>query len=181
VVQLSVADTVDAAAQVPVAYEDGRFHLGTDSCAPGEARALANAYGSLDCARSAVTDSVDDRIVDWALSFDPATFGGTHGLWLDGKGPASTTPEPRIGWTRLGEYTVALAGTDAGLRDGAAPGLDGSAGGDAGPRAPPIESGCGCRAASPAPLSANAILLVLLGLGVARERRRRRVNRRSSP
>lgn len=165
VVQLTVGDAVDALAQVPVAYEDGRFHLGEDSCASGEARTLANAYGALDCARSGVSMAVDDLVVDWALSFEPDTFPGTHGLWMDGKGPASTTPEPRIGWTRMGDYTVerASSSVDAGARD---------AGGrlDGGGRHPGVSSGCGCRASS-AP-SSIAPLALALALLAARRRRR---------
>ncbi|MCZ7683648.1 MAG: hypothetical protein M5U28_34695 [Sandaracinaceae bacterium] len=68
----------------PLRSEDGRFHLGADSCAPGEARALSNAYGLLDCARSGVSTAVDDLVVDWALSVRPGHLRG-HARAVDGR------------------------------------------------------------------------------------------------
>jgi hypothetical protein len=38
-----------------------------------------------------------------SLSFDPRTFAGAQGVFVDAKGGAAM-PEPRLGWTRVGDY-----------------------------------------------------------------------------
>ncbi|MEI8257223.1 MAG: hypothetical protein WCJ30_16235 [Deltaproteobacteria bacterium] len=118
VAQLRVADGLAAGVPaVAVGYEAGMLGLDAQQCAPGEARVLTGAYGSLDCARTTVSSSGDDLTIDWALGFDGATFSGTHGVYFDAKGPSSVVPEPRLGWLQMGTFTVPAVAMDAGLVD----------------------------------------------------------------
>jgi hypothetical protein len=127
IVQLTVADEVDGVAPaVPVAWEDGRFWLGDASCAPGDPVELINEYGALNCAASLTYVEGDDRVVDWQIRFDFATFGGTHGLWFDAKG-GTGEEEPRLGWTPVGTWTV-TQGEGGGDDDGPGEGDDDEAG-----------------------------------------------------
>lgn len=123
--QLVVADRVAASApMVHVGFERGRFGLEGGSCAPGEARELRGALGSLDCGRSAAAVRGDVLEVDFVLTFDVDRFGGDHGVFFDAKGGPGE-PEPRLGWTEVGRFVVE--------RGVAAPALDaGAAGPDVG-------------------------------------------------
>lgn len=169
-----VGSSVDVAApHITAVYEGGRFYLDgrVESCAPGEARMFAGPGGTLDCARSTATVSGDDLSVDWALAFDTAALAGEQGVFVDAKGTA--TPEPRLGWTRMGTYTVesTLSG-DGGLlpRDASVPSMD------AGRLAPGagLSDGCGCAVAGrgqpAAPLVVAGIFAALARLRSARRR-----------
>lgn len=122
VVQLWVGDAVQAGLPaLNLGYDNvvGLFYgEGAQTCAPGAAATLGTAYGSLDCAGSWVAGSGTDGTVGWALQFNPSTFAGTHGLFVDAKGPESQVPEPRLGWTQVGSYTV-VGAADAGSGDAA--------------------------------------------------------------
>jgi len=163
VVQLTVTDEVGSPGEVGLGYEGGLFYAGAESCAPGEARVIrGTAAGALDCARSSVRDVGDDRVVDWAVLFDPTVFAGPHHVYFDAKG--GPDPEPRLGWTRMGRFTVAEDPLPDG---GTSASMDAAATEDAGEGTgrPPNVSGCGCRAAG-SPGGAPTALLLLAALGL---------------
>ena len=93
------------AAAVHAGYGDGVFGLDGAVCAPGADLRIEGELATLDCARSAATVVGDGLILDFALEFDAAGFAGEHGVWFDGKG-GEGDPEPRIGWTQMGTFTV---------------------------------------------------------------------------
>jgi MYXO-CTERM domain-containing protein len=171
IAQLWVGASVEPAVpHVAASFEAGRFFLeGTDaSCAPGEATVLTGTNGTLDCARSTATPAGEELTVDWALSFDVATLAGAQGVFFDAKGTA--VPEPRLGWTRMGTFTVEAASMmDAGRET-----MD--AGGDAGAaRRPSVMGGCGCSAGAP---SRGLPWVAVVGLAVLfRRRRAQRISR----
>jgi hypothetical protein len=143
IVQLWVGDEV--ASGVPalsLGYEAGELHLdgSAEACAPGDPTVLTSSHGSLDCAKTTVTQSGNDVIVSWSLGFDAQSFAGTHQVFVDAKG-GTGSPEPRLGWTNLGTFTVSSSWTDGGLATG---GTDG-AGNPARGSTLADDSGCGCR------------------------------------
>jgi MYXO-CTERM domain-containing protein len=159
IVQLTVGDAVDAPDAVALGYENGVFFAGTESCLPGEARTIRGvASGALDCARSSVRDEGTDRIVEWAIDFDPAVFAGPHQVFFDAKG--GPDPEPRLGWTPMGTFTVTDAPPPP--RDAGRSGLDAGRGGGR-----DMIGGCGCRAA---PRSSTPIAWIVLALAFVRRR-----------
>jgi hypothetical protein len=146
IAQIWVGDRV--APGVPAvagAFENGAFSLGVpgETCTPGQSGALRAAYGLLDCAASFVSFGGRRLTVGWALTFDASRFAGAHRIFLDAKGGRGD-PEPRLGWTELGSFTVAPPGTlDGGSEDAADAGTsahDGGAGEAVSP--PPTASGC---------------------------------------
>lgn len=152
--QLVVADRVAASApMVHVGFERGRFGFEGGSCAPGEARELRGALGSLDCARSAATARGDVLEVDFVLTFDVDRFGGDHGVFFDAKGGPGE-PEPRLGWTEVGRFVVergvaspapdaGVAGPDAGVvADAGVPGVEEPTAPVAGTDGPRSARGC---------------------------------------
>jgi len=167
VVQLWVgAEVSEIAERVHAGYEAGRFNLenGGD-CAPGDPVVLQSTYGALDCAASTVTMQGTDMMVEWAIAFDVDTFAGVRGVFFDAKGGAGD-PEPRLGWTQMGTFTVEpAAGTDEGTTaatdEGTSDGGDGQDTGEtttgtvgastgesgglpgANPRRP-VDGGCAC-------------------------------------
>ena len=179
VVQLLVGDPEAGAAYVAPGFEASQLHLGGGSCVPGEAKVLTDTYGSLDCAATTVASSGDEITVAWALSFDVATFAGPRGVWFDAKG-GSVAPEPRLGWTPMGQFTVQAGsggGAGGGGGDGGAgPGPSGFGGVDEGDQTygGGAVDGCACRvhAAGTTPWAALALL------AAATAARRRRVPRR---
>lgn len=177
VAQLWVGPAPAAGANsVSVAYEAGALSLDGQRCAPGELRVLAGAHGSLDCARTTVTDTGTTRLITWALTLSPATLGGAQGVYADAKANTAM-PEPRLGWTRLGDFDVRADATmDGGATDGGAT-LDAAntdasrrdAGGSA------VEGGCGCRATGSGRSTQFALAtMVLVTLSSARRSRARR-------
>ncbi|MBK7579963.1 MAG: hypothetical protein IPI67_07120 [Myxococcales bacterium] len=140
VVQLWVGDEVKGGAPaVSVSYEAGQLRLdgSAESCAPGASQVLTSSYGSLDCATTSVSAQGNELLVSWALSFDASKFSGNHQVFVDAKG-GSGTPEPRLGWTALGTFTVGNSLIDGGK-------LDGGAGSSGGTSPAAEDSGCGCR------------------------------------
>ena len=64
------------------------------------------ASGTWNGTQSALwTNSANWSVSPYPSGGDTATFAGTHGLWVDAKG-GTGDPEPRLGWTELGSYTV---------------------------------------------------------------------------
>jgi uncharacterized protein (TIGR03382 family) len=185
VVELLVADDATLTGPgVRVAFEAGAFSVGAESCTAGEARVLPTAWGSLDCSRSSAQAGSADLTVTWALDLDAANFSGAHSLWLQGAGGPGD-PEPHLGWTPLGTYTVIAPGIDAGppAPDAAAPGdagpFDGAppdldAGPDAGPDAGSSAGhgvgGCGC--SGPGATGTDGLALLVLWLLCRRRRAR---------
>jgi hypothetical protein len=188
IVQIFVGERV--AASVPavhVGFEGGRFGLDADSCAAGEARVLRGPYGSLDCAGSRGIAQGNDLVVEWALAFDPSTFAGERRVFFDAKGGPGD-PEPRLGWTEMGRFTVvstpdagppdagvasrsdagAPASPDAGSPPGGDPRGDGGVAGPEDAPATAAHGGCALAggAGTPAP-----ILLLLLWLRGGQRRR----------
>jgi hypothetical protein len=179
VVQFLVADSVDPAVpSVGGGYEAGALFVGSgaDTCLPGEPKVLSTPHGDLDCATSGVHVSGNDLIVDWSLRFAVAAFAGSHRFFVDAKG-GSASPEPRLGWTDIGGWTVEPE-PDGGSPPEAGSGWpDGSTGGGATPAAPfDGDSGnCACsfpRALRPVP--AWPVLLALAAVARAARVRRRR-------
>lgn len=173
VAQLWVGPTPAAgAASVSVAYEAGQLSLDGQRCAPGDLRVLAGANGSLDCARTTVTDNGGERTIAWALSFSPQTLGGVQGVFADAKS-SSSNPEPRLGWTRLGDFEVVELGDGGAAMDGAVRDASARDGGNGGP----VQGGCGCRVSARESGAARrwsaSALVMALGLSVARRGRRR--------
>lgn len=166
IVQLRVTKVVDAQEPaVAPAFEAGAFHLDSQSCTPGLAIDLVSTYGSLDCAGSSVVEDGDEIAVTFALRFDVSTFAGERGLYMDAKG-GSISPEPRLGWTEVGSWTVAASTAGSGGSSGGAPGDRGGVSGD--------DSGCGCRSAGKSSSSSAAALLsALVVLMFARRRQAR--------
>lgn len=129
VVQLWIGDEVTPEAmRVNLGYEAGVFSLESAStCALGEAKVLQGPYADFDCAAATVTPSGNDLIVTWPLSFDAAVFPGPHGVFFDAKG-GTGDPEPRLGWTEMGTFTVAAAGADGSTDAGGSQGSGSSSG-----------------------------------------------------
>lgn len=168
VVQLWVGDQVSGGTPaVSASYEAGQLRLdgATESCAPGESKVLVSTHGSLDCAGSSVTSAGDVLSVKWAVAFDLASFSGSHKVFVDAKG-GSGTPEPRLGWTELGTFTVGTTTLDGGK-------LDGGGGGASGGTTPAADSGCGCRIERNGhePWGLSAPLLLVMGAWARRRRR----------
>jgi hypothetical protein len=192
VVQLWIGDEVTPSTpRVNLGFEDGMFSLEDGgACAPGDPVVLESTYGALDCATSTITQSADEVIAVWSLSFDTATFAGSHGIFFDAKG-GTGEPEPRLEWTLMGTYTVEAAAGSTGNADesgttqpdpsttDAAPG-DSSGTTDAGatdegglPGAAPRRRGAqGCTCTSAA--GSSSALLGLVALCLRRRRRRGR-------
>lgn len=164
---------------VSVAYEAGRLSLDGQSCAPGEARVLAGTHGSLDCARTTVTDAGTTRLITWALTMSPATLGGAQGVFADAKANTAM-PEPRLGWTRLGDFDVRVdvpamdggATSDASANDATVTDVADASRRDAGGGAT-VEGGCGCRAAGTRRSRGALASLGLIALAFALARRGR--------
>jgi MYXO-CTERM domain-containing protein len=99
-------------------------------------------------------------------------LGGVQGVYADAKSSVAN-PEPRLGWTRLGDFEVVDvadggAAMDGATRDGGA--RDGGTG-------EPVQGGCGCRvsgASSSRTASwVSSAAVMVLGISVARRGRRR--------
>jgi MYXO-CTERM domain-containing protein len=162
IVQLRVTKVVDAQEPaVAPSFEAGLFHLDAESCAAGEAKQLVSTYGTLDCASSTVAQNGNELVVTFALGFDTESFAGERGLFVDAKG-GSVTPEPRLGWTEVGSFTVQPNASGSGGSSGAPPTDRGGVSEDS--------SGCGCRTSHRTPSPA---ILAGLGLFVAALLRRR--------
>jgi MYXO-CTERM domain-containing protein len=161
IVQLRVTKFVDAQEPaVAPSFEAGLFHLDADSCAPGEAKQLVSTHGTLDCASSTVAQNGNQMIVTFGLAFDTDSFSGERGLFMDSKG-GSTTPEPRLGWTEVGSFTVEPEVAGSGGSSGSSPTDRGGVTEDS--------SGCGCRLARG---TGSPAIAVVLGLLAALRRRR---------
>jgi hypothetical protein len=173
--QLRVTKLVDA--QEPAlapAFEDGMFHLESQSCAPGENAELVSQYGTLDCAASSVAENGNELAVTFALAFDTFSFAGERRLFVDAKG-GNGDPEPRLGWTDVGSWTVDSASPSTG---GSATGGAGGGGGGSAGRGGVEEDdgGCGCRLAR---RDASVWLtLAICGLALTFARRRSSRSRR---
>lgn len=142
IVQLWVGDEVVSGADaLSPSYEAGLLHLDAESCAPGEAKVLTSMFGSLDCAKTTVTNAGNDLTVKWSLAFDAAGFTGVHKVFVDAKG-GTGDPEPRLGWTELGTFTVSSSWSDGG---GLIPGEDAGSEVPRGSTEDSDDSGCGCR------------------------------------
>ena len=169
-VQLAVWDAVDPfLPAVQVGYEAGQLYLDGASCAPGSSGELVGSYGRLDCASSSASLDGNRLTAQWSIAFDMATFGGTHGVYLDAKGGAAL-PEPRLGWTQLGSYTVQAGGSG-----GTAPPA-GGAGGANGAASGAEDAGCGCRTPEREPHrpgGAVGLVLAALALGLRQRPRQR--------
>lgn len=85
---------------VRVDYANGVLTYEGQSCALAEDVVLRGERGALDCARSGVGAGTDDFVLGLALAFE-ASFEGEHGIWVD-----ATDGEGRLGWTRVGTFTV---------------------------------------------------------------------------
>lgn len=106
IVQLMVADEVtDSDPNVHVAWSEGALHYADQSCDAGSSTVLEGPWGALDCARSAAFYVGNELVVDFAIDFDTDTFAGEHLLWFDAKGGPGD-PEPRLGWTAVGTFSV---------------------------------------------------------------------------
>lgn len=182
-------------------FEGGMFYWGDapgGSCSPGAAMEIETPEATLDCSMSTATPVGDQMIVEWAVRFDPALFGGPRAIWLDAKGGAGD-PEPRLGWTQVGSYDVqAVAGDGSGGSDdtgGTAGGVGAATGtgaatdsddasstaavdGDATGKLPGLvpgpddPTGCACAsAASSDRTTAWAFVLVAVAAGFRRSRR----------
>lgn len=112
VVSLLVGEPVPGTPSVQVGYEAGRLSLEGSSCESGEQAVLHGPYGDLDCGLSGVALEGDELSVAWALRFDVAGFAGLRGVHVDAKG-GTTEPEPRLGWTKVGEFTVQAGPPDS--------------------------------------------------------------------
>ncbi len=169
VVQLLVGDQVTAGApSLNVGYEAGLLNFENQSCAPGENKLLTGAYGSLDCAATSVSTSGAVRSVTWALRFDTTKFAGTHKVFVDAKG-GTGSPEPRLGWTELGTFTVSDEWNDAGQVDAGKPDSGTAANGSTELSDP----GCGCRApGARSPWLGAAVLALTAALAASWRRRR---------
>jgi MYXO-CTERM domain-containing protein len=178
--QLWVGDQVAAGVpSVSVGMDPSTITFENQSCAPGESKVLQGAYGAVDCSKTGYTAAGTEATATWALRFQPATFAGKHGVFMDAK--AQGEPQPRLCWTKMGEWNVPSAseldagsgGSGGAAVDGSVAGKGGYAGynysGDGGDDG----ASCGCRSTGGrgrAPgLGAAALLLLLL---------RRRVERR---
>ena len=90
---------------VHVGFGEGAFGYEGGSCLPGEDAVLTGEFAALDCSRSVAAVIGDELRLAFALEFDVEAFGGLHEVWFDGKG-GDGDPEPRIGWTLMGTFTV---------------------------------------------------------------------------
>ena len=174
IVQIWVADEVKGGVPaVSASYESGLLHLdgSPESCAPGESKVLSSLQGSLDCATTSVSATGNTLTVSWSLAFDSVGFAGTHKVFADAKG-GSGTPEPRLGWTELGSFTVGTSTIDGSVPDGG-----GGTAGQSG-STEPSDSGCGCTTPRPTRDASLAMLLAGLGIGIARRVRTRRSSRK---
>ena len=107
VVQFMVAEDVTATdPNIHVGFGDGVLGHNGDQCLPGADQVLPGEWGDLDCAASGVWFAGNELIVDYALILHPDTFGGPKNLYFDAKG-GDADPEPRLGWTQVGTWTVA--------------------------------------------------------------------------
>lgn len=189
-------------------FEAGMFVFGDapgSSCAPGQALELTTPLATLDCSMSSATAVGDQMIVEWAVRFDPAAFGGARAIWFDAKGGAGD-PEPRLGWTQVGRWdvqdvadttgagesgddTAATAGSvGAATGTGAASEDDGGsetamATGDPAGTLPGLmddpreDAGCSCRADARPPFTGWMLALVLAAIGRRARIRRSRATR----
>ncbi len=167
IVQIWVADEVTSGTPaVSASYEAGVLHLdgSPEGCAPGENKTLDSVYGSLDCAKTSVTENGNDLDVSWSLTFATTGFDGTHQVFVDAKG-GTGDPEPRLGWTNLGIFTVGSSWLDGGVTPG-----DGGGGSTSRGSTEGDDSGCGCRLARST--HPNGLVLAALGLLLLRRRRR---------
>ncbi len=116
VAQFWVGDVVDATSpSLTGGYEAGKLFVGAQSCTPGDPVVLSSTHGSLDCARTKVVASAGRLTVDWAIRLDPTTLGAApRGFFVDAKGG---TPELRLGWTKVGMFSIGGAVADAGITD----------------------------------------------------------------
>jgi hypothetical protein len=103
VVSLAVGEPTQD--HLEASFEDGLFHAGAASCAPGQAKSLSLAHGTLDCAASKAALVGDEVRVDWALAYDVATYAGPHGIWLSARGGPGN-PEPFAAFEHLADVDV---------------------------------------------------------------------------
>lgn len=115
IAQFWLGDAVDPVVpNISGAYEAGNLVVGDQSCKPGEAKVLSTAHGSLDCARTVVKSDGDKLTIDWALTPDAKGLGFMpRPFFVDAKG-GTATPEPRLGWTKVGTYGETSLEADAG-------------------------------------------------------------------
>ena len=85
--------------------EDGLLGYAGDNCEPGEDTVISGEWGELDCSASGAWYVGNELVVDYALRFDPDTFGGPRNVFFDAKGGPGDE-EPRLGWTHVGTWTV---------------------------------------------------------------------------
>ncbi len=192
IVQLWIGEEVTPeAVRVSLSYEAGVFALESAStCMAGEAKILNGPYADFDCATATATPVGNDLVMRWPLAFDAAAFPGEHRLFVDARG-GTGNPEPRLGWTEMGTFTVPAPSTDEtgsssggdvdtgavstgstesssggpmpGSDDGA---IDVTGGVGASPR---DNTGCGCSSPTGAP--SPAAMLALLAWAVRPRRR----------
>lgn len=181
IAQFFIGDVVDPVVpNLAGGYESGRLFAFGDSCAPGEAKKLVSAHGSLDCARTKVVAEGDKLTIDWAVSLDPLGLGiMPRPMFADAKGTG--TPEPRLGWARVGTYDIATTSDAAVVVEETGVGTD--AGGDA--KRPAMqdedlgggELACGCVAGRRTPPNASLTLLLIALAAALRASRSRRLQR----
>jgi len=117
VVQMMVAEEVTAVdPNVHVSFSDGLLRHAGQQCLPGVDQVLHGDWGALDCSGSTAWFVGDELIVEYALILDPDAFAGPKNLFFDAKG-GSGDPEPRLGWTQVGTWTVAEDPVDSGNDD----------------------------------------------------------------
>jgi hypothetical protein len=90
---------------IPIGMEYGVLFAHGQSCLPGEDKVLVGEYGNLNCANSSFFDFEDERWVYYDVQFHTDTFAGEKTLFFDAKG-GEGDPEPRLGWTEVGTFTV---------------------------------------------------------------------------
>jgi MYXO-CTERM domain-containing protein len=122
-------------------FENGLLSWDTQQCVPGDPVSLVTEHSTLDCAQTTVTSIGNEMHVQWAVEFDVDSFAGPQNIFFDAKGGAGD-PEPRLGWTQVGTFTVQAeaAGDDSGSggggddsgSGGTAGGIGGNSGGDGG-------------------------------------------------
>jgi hypothetical protein len=106
IVQLWIGlEVVSDTPMMGAALENGLFQTAGQSCLPGEDKVIEAEYGSLDCAASSFYDQGNERWVNFAITFNTETFAGKKGIFFDAKG-GEGDPEPRLGWTEMGVFTV---------------------------------------------------------------------------
>lgn len=152
---------------VAPSYEGGLLRLDAQSCAPGQNAKLLSTYGNLDCGTSSVSENGNELAVTFSLEFDTFSFAGERGLFVDSKG-GSVDPEPRLGWTSVGTWTVSAE--SGGVGGSGAGGVAGS-GGNADRGGVEEDDGCGCRMPGRSS-TLRGVVCVLLGLVFASRRAR---------